>query len=88
MPKSKNIQIPYLTFKQLLELLEQFNLLNYPEIRESDLKPLLEALRAKQQSIDTREAYFELIRANASGDEELQHETKIGYLKKRGPTIE
>ena len=85
MPNPKNIQIPYLTFKRLLEALEQIDLLNLDEILQNDLRDILDVLRAKQTSIDTRNAYSELIKSHSSENEEDLHEARIEYLKKRGP---
>lgn len=79
----KNIQIPYELFKRLLNVLNDLEVSNYDEPFKNEFKAVLQALKAKNESLDRRQAYSQLISASKSGDIDQQLDARLEYLKKK-----
>lgn len=77
MNKPKNIQIPYETFLELLELLEYIDTSNYADDFRIQFDSILDVLRDKDKSLKRREAYTNY--KNSHGDQ--RDEQRIEYLK-------
>ena len=73
----KNITIPYSLFSKTIDLLDSLDFLDYSQHTQELYFDVLFALLRKQQSIDLRNAYANII--NAENDDE-RHEARMNYL--------
>lgn len=83
MTAPNNIQIPYILFERVLEVLGQIDASEYTEDFQCLYNRVLAELRDKQLRIELRDAYGRLAAANKTGDEDAQIEARIEYLKQR-----
>jgi len=89
MANPSNVQIPYEAFKQMIAVCEDMKyLIDIHELNfgyYSDLEDILAVLKDKERKLEIRRAYGKLIAANKGEDEDVKDETRIEYLKKKGP---
>jgi hypothetical protein len=76
--KQKNIQIPLLLFKEILEFMEYMDDANLDILFADMCDSILAQLRAKQDSIALREHYSDIVLAK---DEDRQHAARMLYLQ-------
>jgi len=78
--KQRNIQIPLVLFKKIIELLEYWDVSGYDLTIQSEHHAVLCALRTKQSSLDLRKAYSQIIYAK---DEDQRDEARMRYLRQK-----
>jgi len=76
--KFPNVLIPITLFKKIIELLEYWDISNYDLSIQDDYRDILDALRAKQESMDLRNTYTKIILAK---DEDQRHMARMNYLQ-------
>ena len=80
---SKNITIPYALFLKIISLLDSWDISDYSPSSLEDYFDVLCALQKKQQSIELRNAYSQIINAESP---EQRHDARMQYLlEKRNP---
>jgi D-lyxose ketol-isomerase len=77
---SRNITIPFSVFSKVIELLDCWDVSDYSLSTQEDYFDVLFALRKKQQSIELRNAYAQIITAD-SPDE--RHDARMQYLQQK-----
>ena len=73
----ENITIPYSLFSKIIGLLDSFDIYDYSQRTQELYFDVLFALLRKQQSIDLRNAYANII--NADNDDD-RHQARMNYL--------
>ena len=73
----KNITIPYSLFSKIIDLIDSFDISDYSQSTQEDYFHVLFALLKKQQSIELRDAYANII--NSENDHE-RHDARMKYL--------
>ena len=76
----KNVKIPELLMRQTIDILERFDISDYGFDFQHDFDTVLFAFLKKQQSMELREAYSQIINAE---DEDARHAARIRYLKSK-----
>jgi hypothetical protein len=74
---AKNINIPYQLFSKMIDLLDYWDIYEYSAYTQEMYYDVLFALLKKQQNIELRQAYANII--NAESDEE-RHDARMNYL--------
>jgi len=77
----RDVKIPYSDFLMILDAFDYLDMEMYAEDFRQQLECVLEGLRAKKTSIQRRDVYAEMIKANKIGDEDIQHVARIDYLR-------
>ena len=73
----KNVMIPLPLLKQVIELLDYWNLSGYPEDFHRLFGDTLWQLKVKLKKLELRDAYANIISAK---NEDVRHEARIDYL--------
>ena len=76
----KNVKIPELLLRQTIDVMERFDISDYGFDFQHDFDTALFALLKKQQSIDLRDAYAQIIFAE---DEDARFNARMRYLKSK-----
>jgi len=74
---SKNINIPFLLFSKITNLLDNMDISDIPPYLRPDYADILFALMKKQHSIELRNAYAKIITADSDVD---RHDARMQYL--------
>ena len=72
----KNVTIPLSLFYKIIALLDSWDLSDYPPSTIEDYFDVSFALDKKQQSIDLRKAYAQIINADSP---DLRHDARMRY---------
>ena len=74
----KNIKIPELLLRQAIDVMERFDISEYGLEFQHDFDTVLFTFLKKQQSMELREAYSQIINAE---DDDARHVARMRYLK-------
>jgi len=77
MEKPKNIQIPYQTFLDLIEILEYIDTSNFADDFKMQFEAVYEAIQDKKRSLDRRDAYT----AYKTAQGHQRDEKRIDYMR-------
>ena len=79
---SKNVLVPLLLLKRIIELLEYIDVSNYDLVIRDDYADILWELKVKIQKLELRETYANILQAN---EEDARFAARMEYLwqKKR-----
>ena len=81
MNTDKNVLIPLPLAKQIIELLEYWDVSKCDRAIIDDYGNILRSLNAKLQKLELRDAYAKLI---AAGNEDDRHDARMNYLWLKG----
>ena len=74
---SKNVLLPLLLLKRIIELLEYIDVSNYDIAIRDDYTDILWELKVKIQKLELREAYANIVQAS---DEDARFAARMEYL--------
>lgn len=76
----KNITIPFSLLQNTVSLLEYWNLENYDAVIRQEYDGVLSAFLKKKQSVELREAYAKIIRAD---NDDARFDARMQYLNQK-----
>jgi hypothetical protein len=77
MDNGKNVLIPISLVRQIIDLLEYWDISKYDYVIRDDYREILKSLNIKMQKLELRDAYAKMINVNNEGS---RHDARIEYL--------